>query len=167
MIAVAGEMGDGWIVHPLNSPSYVRAVRLPALERGLARPGRGRVDVEIACQTIVTLGATDEELARAEPPARLLADLEQRRRLRVCVCDARVDGEHERRNERRGAPHPSTPLVGSTRTAYFPRSATEPTRRGGPDATSDLEAGRHSSMLGGQAFDGPPVALSPIPDPVV
>src|SRR4030095_12593934 len=27
MIAVAGEGGDGWIVHPLNSPSYVRGVR--------------------------------------------------------------------------------------------------------------------------------------------
>jgi probable F420-dependent oxidoreductase len=70
MIAVAGEVGDGWIVHPLNSPSYVRAVGLPALERGLARAGRGRADVEIACQTIVTLGATDEELVRARAKAK-------------------------------------------------------------------------------------------------
>jgi probable F420-dependent oxidoreductase len=70
MIAVAGEVADGWIVHPLNSASYVRAVGLPALERGLARGGRTPADVEIACQTIVMIGATDEEVARARQKAK-------------------------------------------------------------------------------------------------
>src|SRR5262245_30748368 len=45
MIAVAGEVADGWIVHPLNSPAYVEAIGLPALDRGLARAGRERRDV--------------------------------------------------------------------------------------------------------------------------
>src|SRR5262245_34925496 len=70
MTAVAGEVADGWIVHPLNSPEYVRAVALPALQRGLAKGGRGRADVEISCQTITMIGTTDEQIAAARAGAR-------------------------------------------------------------------------------------------------
>jgi probable F420-dependent oxidoreductase len=70
MVAVAGEVADGWIVHPLNSPSYVRAVALPALEKGFARGSRGRTDFEICCQTIVMIGSTDEEITRAREKAK-------------------------------------------------------------------------------------------------
>jgi probable F420-dependent oxidoreductase len=70
MIAVAGEVADGWIVHPLNSPAYVREVALPALERGLAKAGRTRADVEIACQTMTMIGTTDREIAAARNKAR-------------------------------------------------------------------------------------------------
>jgi probable F420-dependent oxidoreductase len=70
MIAVAGEVADGWIVHPLNSPGYVQAVGLPALERGLARTGRARRDVDIACQTITMIGSTDAEVAAARMKAK-------------------------------------------------------------------------------------------------
>src|SRR6185436_7311060 len=61
----AGEVADGWIVHPLNSPSYVDAIGLPALERGLARSGRERRTVEISCQTIAMIGSNDAEIAVA------------------------------------------------------------------------------------------------------
>ena len=70
MIAVAGEVADGWIVHPLNTPSYVQAQALPALGRGLTRSGRTRRDVEIACQTITMIGSSDEEVAAARAKAR-------------------------------------------------------------------------------------------------
>jgi probable F420-dependent oxidoreductase len=70
MIAVAGEVADAWIVHPLNSPSYVRTEGMPALERGLARASRSRRDVEIACQTITMIGSTDAEIASARAKAR-------------------------------------------------------------------------------------------------
>jgi probable F420-dependent oxidoreductase len=70
MIAVAGEVADEWIVHPLNSPSYVQAQAMPALARGLAKAGRSRRDVEIACQTITMIGSTDEEVAAARAKAR-------------------------------------------------------------------------------------------------
>ncbi|HWP66907.1 MAG TPA: TIGR03617 family F420-dependent LLM class oxidoreductase [Candidatus Limnocylindria bacterium] len=70
MIGVAGEVADAWIVHPLNSPAYVEAVALPALERGLARAGRTRRDVEVDCQTITMIGATDAEIARARSKAK-------------------------------------------------------------------------------------------------
>ena len=70
MIAVAGEVADGWIVHPLNSPSYVEAIGLPALARGFARAGRERAAFEICCQTIVMMGSTDEEVRRAREKAK-------------------------------------------------------------------------------------------------
>lgn len=70
MVTVAGEVADGWIVHPLHSPSYVRELALPALEQGLARAGRSRAEFEIAAQTIVMIGASDEEIARARDKAR-------------------------------------------------------------------------------------------------
>jgi probable F420-dependent oxidoreductase len=70
MTAVAGEVADGWIVHPLNSPDYVRVVGLPALARGLARAGRARRDVEISCQTITMIGSTDTEVAAARMKAK-------------------------------------------------------------------------------------------------
>jgi probable F420-dependent oxidoreductase len=70
MVAVAGEVADGWIVHPLNSPSFVEAVALPALARGFARAGRDRSGFEVCCQTIAMVGGTDEEIARAREQAK-------------------------------------------------------------------------------------------------
>lgn len=70
MITVAGEVADAWITHPLNSPSYVREVALPALEKGLGRAGRARSNFEIACQTITMIGRTDAEIASARSKAR-------------------------------------------------------------------------------------------------
>ncbi len=43
---------------------------LPALERGLARAGRTRKELEISCQTIIAAGATEEELESAKNAAR-------------------------------------------------------------------------------------------------
>lgn len=83
MIAVAGEVADGWIVHPLNSPSYVEQVAMPALAKGLARAGRQRgtgspphgltgtrAQFDVSCQTIVMIGRTDEEIAMARAKAK-------------------------------------------------------------------------------------------------
>jgi len=70
MVRVAGEVADGWIVHPLNSPSYVRAVALPALAAGRARAAHAPAAFEIACQTITMVGHSDEQLARARANAR-------------------------------------------------------------------------------------------------
>ena len=37
MTEVAGEVGDGFIVHPFSTAHYLQATTLPALDRGLAR----------------------------------------------------------------------------------------------------------------------------------
>jgi len=70
MIRVAGDVADGWIVHPLHSRKYVNEVALPALARGLERSGRKRGHFAIDCQTIVMLGSNDEEIERARQKAR-------------------------------------------------------------------------------------------------
>ena len=70
MVRVAGEVSDGWIVHPLHSADYVHTVALPMLEQGLARAGRHRASVAVACQTITIVGSSDEEIARARMNAR-------------------------------------------------------------------------------------------------
>jgi probable F420-dependent oxidoreductase len=70
MVTVAGEVADGWLVHPFHTPSYVREVAAPALTSGLARRGRARNDVTIACQTIVALADDASGLAKARASAR-------------------------------------------------------------------------------------------------
>lgn len=42
MIEVAGEVADGLLVHPLQTPRYLRETVLPAIERGLEASGRRR-----------------------------------------------------------------------------------------------------------------------------
>jgi probable F420-dependent oxidoreductase len=60
MIEVAGEVADGLLVHPLQSPRYLDEVVRPALARGLERAGRGRDEVAIS---VAQLAAnTPEEL---------------------------------------------------------------------------------------------------------
>lgn len=71
MTTVAGEVGDGLFVHPLNSPTFLRDTTLPALEAGFARGGRTRERFEIACQAMVVTGFDDAEMARAEMGTRL------------------------------------------------------------------------------------------------
>ena len=71
MTAVAGEVGDGLFVHPLNSPKFIRETTLPALDAGFARAGKQRAAFEIACQAMVITGFTDEEMARAEAGTRM------------------------------------------------------------------------------------------------
>jgi probable F420-dependent oxidoreductase len=70
MVEVCGEVADGYFVHPLNTPGYLRDVSLPALARGLAAGGRTRAGFEVAAQTIVCIGANDAQLARARDKAR-------------------------------------------------------------------------------------------------
>ena len=70
MVRVAGEVADGWILHPLHSPSFVDAVTMPALRQGLEKSGRAESAVQISCQTIVMIGDNDEQLAKARDGAR-------------------------------------------------------------------------------------------------
>jgi probable F420-dependent oxidoreductase len=70
MVEVVGEVADGFLVHPLHSPSFLDAVTLPALERGLAKSGRSRKDVAISCQTIVATGRTPAQIETARQKAR-------------------------------------------------------------------------------------------------
>ena len=70
MIAVAGEVADGFIAHPFNSRQSLLENTLPALQRGLDRAGRSRADIEIMCATLVVTADTAEALARSKAAAR-------------------------------------------------------------------------------------------------
>jgi probable F420-dependent oxidoreductase len=70
MTEVAGEVADGFLVHPFHTEESVASLTLPALERGLARSGRSRADFTVACQCIVAAGADEEDLAAAKNLAR-------------------------------------------------------------------------------------------------
>jgi probable F420-dependent oxidoreductase len=70
MVEAVGEVADGFLVHPLHSPSFLDAVTLPALERGLAKSGRSRKGIAISCQTIVAMGSTPTQVETARQKAR-------------------------------------------------------------------------------------------------
>ena len=75
MIEVAGEVADGLLVHPLQSPRFLDEVVRPALDRGLERAGRGRDEVSISVAQLAA--TTPDELeacaggwrSTAPPPA--------------------------------------------------------------------------------------------------
>jgi probable F420-dependent oxidoreductase len=61
MTQVAGEVADAFFAHPFNTRKSLQQNMLPALERGLAKSGRGRDQLEIVCATMVVTG--DDEPA--------------------------------------------------------------------------------------------------------
>jgi len=70
MTEVAGEVCDGMFVHGFSTEKYIRETTLPALERGLAKSGRTRADLELSFPTFIVTGETDEEWQRADSAVR-------------------------------------------------------------------------------------------------
>jgi probable F420-dependent oxidoreductase len=64
MTEVAGEVADGFFVHPFNTAKSVAEITLPAIERGIASAGRARKDVKLSFQIMVASGANDQEVER-------------------------------------------------------------------------------------------------------
>ena len=70
MTAVAGEVADGFLVHPVNSRRSLQELTLPALAEGAARAGRSLDGFEVVCVTIVVTGRTEEEMTRSREAVR-------------------------------------------------------------------------------------------------
>ena len=70
MTEVAGEVADGLLVHDFTTERYLRETMLPAFERGLAKSGRGRADVEVTCPAFLVLGTDEQSLRRSEAKVR-------------------------------------------------------------------------------------------------
>ncbi len=70
MVALAGEVADGYIAHPFNSRRSLLERTLPALEKGLARAGRRRKDIEVICPVMVVTGDDEAEFLRVREVAR-------------------------------------------------------------------------------------------------
>jgi probable F420-dependent oxidoreductase len=70
MTEVAGEVADGMLVHAFTTERYLREVTLPALERGAAKAGKGRADLEISFPAFVVTGPTEEAREKAAAAVR-------------------------------------------------------------------------------------------------
>ncbi|MBM3679361.1 MAG: LLM class flavin-dependent oxidoreductase, partial [Actinobacteria bacterium] len=64
MTEVAGEVADGILLHPLMTDRYLRETILPALDRGLARAGRSRGDVEVSLALFAVSSEAEREDVR-------------------------------------------------------------------------------------------------------
>jgi probable F420-dependent oxidoreductase len=73
MNQMAAEVSDGVLVMPFNSERHMNERTLPAIERGLAKAGRDRTEIEVVAEVIVGVGRTDEELEAARGVRFLLA----------------------------------------------------------------------------------------------
>jgi probable F420-dependent oxidoreductase len=70
MTEVVGETCDGMLCHGFTTERYLREVTVPALERGLARSGRGRDALELSLPAFVVTGRDEHEMARSATAVR-------------------------------------------------------------------------------------------------
>ncbi|MEO1934343.1 MAG: TIGR03617 family F420-dependent LLM class oxidoreductase [Myxococcales bacterium] len=70
MTQVAGEVADGFFGHPFNSRKSLEENVLPAIERGLAKVGRKREDIDLILATMVVTADSDEDFERVWLAAR-------------------------------------------------------------------------------------------------
>ncbi len=73
LVRLAGEVADGFHVHPFHSPLYLRQVLLPTLEEGLQRSGRSRAAVRLASTVFVITGSAAERARQREEVRRQIA----------------------------------------------------------------------------------------------
>src|SRR5215211_1798544 len=65
LTALAGELGDGYLLHAFTNIAYQDLVTVPALEQGLVRAGRTRADIWVFGYLMLAAGDSEEEQARA------------------------------------------------------------------------------------------------------
>ena len=63
---LAGEVGDGFHVHPLHTAGYLREVLRPAIAAGAAKTGRAAEAVQLAGSVFVVGGAEEREHVRQQ-----------------------------------------------------------------------------------------------------
>ena len=61
LASVAGEVCDGFHVHPFHSPEYVRRTILPAIEQGAEKAGRSPESVDLVASAFVITGTSERE----------------------------------------------------------------------------------------------------------
>ena len=65
MTEVAGEVGDGFLVHGFSTERYLREVSLPALERGAVKADKKRADLTVSYPGFVVTGPDEKSMAAA------------------------------------------------------------------------------------------------------
>lgn len=64
MCRMIGEVADGMLVHPLNSPAYLQQVVLPGVREGEQRAGRPEGTVRLVCPVMTAVADDEDALAR-------------------------------------------------------------------------------------------------------
>jgi probable F420-dependent oxidoreductase len=70
MTEVAGEVADGFMVHPFCTERSLLEVTLPALERGRARPGAVGVPIQVSLPVMIATGPDDASMEAAKTAVR-------------------------------------------------------------------------------------------------
>jgi probable F420-dependent oxidoreductase len=70
MCRLAGELCDGFHVHPFHSVKYLKETVLPNIETGLKKSGRERRDIALSSTIFVITGNTPDEIEAAKEPVR-------------------------------------------------------------------------------------------------
>ncbi|MCP5043369.1 MAG: TIGR03617 family F420-dependent LLM class oxidoreductase [bacterium] len=70
MTRVAGEVADGYFLHPFHTEAFLADITIPALEEGWKRAGRKRENFEVSAQVIVVSGKDDAALSEAKQGAK-------------------------------------------------------------------------------------------------
>jgi probable F420-dependent oxidoreductase len=68
---VAGEVADGFCVHPLNSPTYLTEVLRPSIEEGAKQAGRDASAVSLVAPVFTIVGEPGPDLDRQRDAIRL------------------------------------------------------------------------------------------------
>jgi probable F420-dependent oxidoreductase len=70
MCQLAGELCDGFHIHPFHSLKYLDEVVYPNVEKGLRKAGRQRRDIAMSTTAFVITGANEQEVEAAKAPVR-------------------------------------------------------------------------------------------------
>ena len=70
MCRAAGEAADGFHVHPMHSPGYLRDVVCPAIDEGAKIRGKSVADLDLFAPVFAVIGDTEAERLKAEEPVR-------------------------------------------------------------------------------------------------
>lgn len=70
MARAAGEAADGFSVHPMHSPEYLREVIRPAIDEGARSRGKSVDDIILLTDCFIVRGTTEVERSRSEEGVR-------------------------------------------------------------------------------------------------
>jgi probable F420-dependent oxidoreductase len=71
MCRLAGELCDGFHVHPFHSTTYLREVVIPLIEEGATKGGRSRQDIKLCSLAFVITGDSKKEIDEMREKVRL------------------------------------------------------------------------------------------------
>ncbi len=63
---IAGELCQGFHIHPFHTARYIREIVLPNVERGLRQAGRPRTDIQLSSAIFVATDEAEREAVRAQ-----------------------------------------------------------------------------------------------------